>query len=166
MATVLGDGNSVGCEFSGVGVPGVDQQQALARHRAIAAEWRARGMDEPLSRGCVIAIAETYVQNLLVDEREMDALLNEDVLRWTEQNKADPPRDTTAESIRESTRAGAEATVDAIINRRWIVDGKEALVIADIVVTGLAKPVTLYERFLVRWGQISEIEAISQRPRG
>ena len=41
------------------------------------------------------------MQNLLVEEREMDALLNEDVLRWTEQNKADPPRDTTAESIRE-----------------------------------------------------------------
>jgi hypothetical protein len=166
MAGVVNDGGSVGCEFSGVGVPGVDQHEALARHRAIAAQWRARGLNEPLSRGCVIAIAETYVQNLLVDEREMDALLNDDVLRWTEQNKADPPRDTTAESIRESTRAGAERAVADIVNRRWIVEGNEALVIADIVVAGLAKPVTLYERFLIRWGQISEIEAISQRPRG
>ena len=156
---------AVGCEFSGVGVPGVDQQEALARHRAIAAEWRARGVDEQLSRECVIAIAETYVQNLLVEEREMDALLNEDVLRWTEQNRADPPRDTTAESIRESTRAGAERAVGDIVNRRWIVEGNQALVIADIVVAGLAKPVTLYERFLIRWGQIAEIEAISQRAR-
>src|SRR5687768_12047648 len=96
VAMTLGDGDSVGCEFSGVGVPEVDQQEALARHRAIAAQWRARGLDEQLSRGCVIAIAETYVQNLLVEERAMDALLDEDVLRWTEQNKADPPRDTTA----------------------------------------------------------------------
>ena len=157
---------AVGCEFSGVGVPGVDQQTALARHRAIVAQWRARGLDHQLSRDCVIAIAETYVQNLLVDEREMDALLNEDVLRWTEQNKADPPRDTTAESIRESTRAGAERAVVDIVNRRWIVEGNQALVIADIVVAGLAGPVTLYERFLIRWGQIAEIEAISQRPRG
>jgi hypothetical protein len=160
-----GDRDSVGCEFSGVGVPGVDQQQALARHRAIAADWRERGVDELLSRSCVIAIAETYVQNLLVEERDKDALLNEDVLRWTEQNKADPPRDTTAESIRESTRAGAERTVADIVNRRWMVEGNQALVIADIVVTGLAKPVILYERFLVRWGQISEIEAISLMPR-
>ena len=156
---------AVGCEFSGVGVPDVDQKEAHASHRAIAAEWRARGVDEQLSRDCVIAIAETYVQNLLVEERETDALLNDDVLRWTEQNRADPPRDTTAESIRESTRAGAERAVADIVNRRWIVEGNQALVIADIVVAGLAKPVTLYERFLVRWGQIAEIEAISQRPR-
>jgi hypothetical protein len=160
-----GDRASVGCKFSGVGVPGVDQQQALVRHRAIAAKWRERGIDKRLSRSCVIAIAETYVQNLLVEEREMDALLNDDVLRWTEQNKADPPRDTSAESIRESTRAGAERSVRDIINRRWMVDGNQALVIADIVVTGLAKPVILYERFLIRWGQISEIEAVSLSPR-
>ena len=165
MATAEGDRDSVGCEFSGVGVPGVDQQEALARHRAIAAQWRQGGVDERLSRSCVIAIAETYVQNLLVDEREMDALLNDDVVRWTEQNKADPPRDTSAESIRESTRAGAERSVHDIINRRWMVEGNQALVIADIVVPGLAKPVILYERFLIRWGQISEIEAISLMPR-
>jgi hypothetical protein len=145
-------------------VEGVDQQKALAKHRAITAKWRERGIDRRLSRGCVIAIAETYVQNLLVDEREMDALLNEDVQRWTQQNKSEPPRNTTAESIREQTRAGAEATVDAIINRRWIVEGNQAIVIADIVVTGLARPVTLYERFLIRWGQISEIEAIFLSP--
>ena len=161
----MSDRDSVGCEFSGVGVPGVDQQEALARHRAIAAQWRQRGIDEPLTRGCVIAIAETYVQNLLVEEREMDALLNDDVVRWTEQNKADLPRDTTAESIRESTRAGAERSVADIVNRRWMVEGNQALVIADIVVTGLAKPVILYERFLIRWGQIAEIEAISMLPR-
>ena len=165
MATAEGDRDSVGCEFSGVGVPGVDQQEALARHRTIAAQWRERGIDERLSRSCVIAIAETYVQNLLVDEREMDALLNNDVVRWTEQNKADPPRDTCAESIRESTRAGAERAVHDIINRRWMVEGNQALVIADIVVPGLARPVILYERFLIRWGQISEIEAISLSPR-
>ena len=159
------DRDSVGCEFSGVGVPGVDQQAALARHRAIAAKWREEGIDERLSRGCVIAIAETYVQNLLVEERELDALLNEDVVRWTEQNKADPPRDTTAESIRESTRVGAERSVADIVNRRWMVEDNQALVIADIVVAGLAKPVILYERFLIRWGQISEIEAISLMPR-
>jgi hypothetical protein len=131
----------------------------------MAAKWRERGMDEPLSRSCVIAIAETYVQNLLVDEREMDALLNEDVVRWTEQNRADPPRDTSAESVRESTRAGAERAVVDIVNRRWMVEGNQAVVIADIVVAGLAKPVILYERFLIRWGQISEIEAISLSPR-
>ena len=158
------DRDGVGCEFSGVGVAGVDQQAALARHRAITAKWRERGSDRRLSRGCVIAIAETYVQNLLVDEREMDALLNEDVMRWTQQNKSEPPRDTTAESIRVKTRAGAERTVDAIINRRWIVDGNQALVIGDIVVAGLTKPVTLYERFLIRWGQISEIEATFLSP--
>lgn len=161
----MSDRDAIGCEFSGVGVPGVDQQEALARHRTIAAQWRQRGVDEPLSRGCVIAIAETYVQNLLVEEREMDALLNDDVVRWTEQNKADPPRDTTAHSVRQSTRAGAERSVADIINRRWMVEGNQALVIADIVVTGLAKPVILYERFLIRWGQISEIEAISLIPR-
>ena len=160
-----GEHDSVGCKFSGVGIAGVDQQKALARHRAIAAKWRASGIDKRLSRGCIIAICETYVQNLLVEDREMDALLNEDVVRWTEQNKADPPRDTTAESVREKTRAGAERAVDDIVNRRWIVEGNQALVIADIVVAGLAKPVTLYERFLIRWGQISEIEAISQLPR-
>jgi hypothetical protein len=121
-----GDRDSIGCKFSGVGVEGVDQQAALARHRSIAEKWRERGIDRRLSRGCVIAISETYLQNLLVDEREMDALLNEDVLRWTQQNMADPPRDTTAESIREKTRAGAERTVDAIINRRWIVEGNQA----------------------------------------
>ena len=165
MVAASGVGDSVGCIFSGVGVAGIDQAQALARHRAIAAKWRESGIDKRLSRGCVIAIAETYVQNLLVDEREMDALLNDDVVRWTEQNKADPPRDTTAESIRESTRAGAERSVHDIINRRWMVEGNQALVIADIVVTGLAKPVILYERFLIRWGQISEIEAISLLPR-
>ncbi|MEO8697466.1 MAG: hypothetical protein ABI658_28455 [Acidimicrobiales bacterium] len=161
----VSDRDAVGCEFSGVGVPGIDQTEALARHRAIAARWRARGVDEPLSRGCVIAIAQTYVQNLLVEEREMDALLNDDVLRWTEQNKADSPRDTSAQSIQASTRAGAERSVADIINRRWIVEGNHALVIADIVVPRLAQPVILYERFLIRWGQISEIEAISLMPR-
>ena len=161
----MGDRYSIGCEFSGVGVPGVDQQEALARHRAMASQWREAGIDEPLRRGCVIAIAETYVQNLLVEEREMDALLNDDVVRWTEQNKADSPRDTTAQSVQESTRAGAERTVADIVNRRWMVEGNQALVIADIVVTGLAKPVILYERFLIRWGQIAEIEAISLVPR-
>ena len=165
MGGALNESDSVGCEFSGVGVPGVDQREALTVHRAMAAKWREGGIDEPLSRSCVIAIAETYVQNLLVDEREMDALLNADVLRWTEQNKADPPRDTSAESVRESTRAGAERSVADIINRRWIVEGNQAVVIADIVVAGLAKPVILYERFLIRWGQISEIEAISLLPR-
>ena len=164
MVGATGDRDSVGCKFSGVGVERVDQQKALARHRAITADWRERDIDKRLSRGCVIAISETYLQNLLVDEHEMDALLNEDVLRWTQQNKADPPRDTSAESIRASTRAGAERTVDDIINRRWIVEGNQALVIADIVVTGLAKPVTLYERFLIRWGQISEIEAVFLSP--
>jgi hypothetical protein len=165
MAAPSGDRDSVGCKFSGVGVPGVDQTKALARHRAITAKWRDSGIDKRLSRGCVIAIAETYVQNLLVEEREMDALLNDDVVRWTEQNKAGPPRDTSAESIRESTRAGAERAVADIINRRWMVEGNQALVIADIVVAGLATPVILYERFLIRWGQISEIEAISLLPR-
>lgn len=158
-------GDPDGCEFSGVGVAGVDQQVALARHRAIAAEWRARDDDRPLSRSCVIAIAETYVQNLLVEEREMDALLNDDVVRWTQQNRSERPRDTSAASIRESTRAGAERTVDDIVNRRWIVDGNQAVVIADIVVAGMAKPVTLYERFSIRWGQISEIEAAFLGPR-
>ena len=165
MSAASGDRDSVGCKFSGVGVPGVDQTKALVRHRAITAKWRDSGIDKRLSRGCVIAIADTYVQNLLVEEREMDALLNDDVVRWTEQNKADPPRDTTAESIRESTRAGAERSVADIINRRWMVEGNQALVIADIVVTGLAKPVILFERFLIRWGQIAEIEAISLLPR-
>ena len=36
--------------------------------------------------------------------------------------------------------------------------------IADIIVTGLDEPVTLYERFLIRWGQIAEIEAIFLAP--
>jgi hypothetical protein len=112
----------------------------------------------------VIAIAETYVQNNLVEEREMDVLLNDDVVRWTQQNRAEPPRDTSAESIREATRSGAESRVEAIVNRRWIVDGNEAVVIADIVVAGLDRPVTLYERFLIRWGQIVEIEATFLSP--
>lgn len=153
-----------GCEFSGVGVDGVDQQAALDRHRAIAARWRQKGIDPQLSRECVITIAETYVQNNLVDEREMDVLLNDDVVRWTQQNHAESPRDTSAETIRESTRSGAESTIEDITNRRWFVDGNEAVLIADIIVTGLEEPVTLYERFLIRWGQIAEIEAIFQSP--
>ena len=153
-----------GCKFSGVGVAGVDQQSALAKHRAMAQRWRTNGVDHPLTRECVIAIAETYVQDLLVDERPDDTLLNDDVFRWTQQNHADPPRDTSAEEIREATRQGAEATVEDIVNRRWIVDGNEAIVIADIIVTGLAEPVTLYERFLIRYGQIAEIEAIFLPP--
>jgi hypothetical protein len=155
---------TVGCEFSGVGMDGVDQRDALDRHRAISARWREKGIDPQLSRECVIAIAETYVQSNLVEEREMDVLLNDDVVRWTQQNRAEPPRDTSAESIRESTRSGAESRVEAIVNRRWIVDGNEAVVIADIVVTGLDQPTTLYERFLIRWGQIAEIEATFLAP--
>ena len=126
--------------------------------------WRSRGVDLPLSRGCVIAIAETYVQDLLVDERPDDTLLNDDVVRWTQQNHVETPRDTSAEEIREATRQGAEATVEDIVNRRWVVDGNEAIMIGDIIVTGLAEPVTLYERFLIRYGQIAEIEAIFLAP--
>ncbi len=158
------DRSHSGCKLSGVGVAGVDQQTALATHRAMSQRWRRRGIDPPLSRECVIAIAETYVQGLLVDDRPDDTLLDDDVVRWTQQNHAETPRDTSAEEIREATRQGAEATVDDIVNRRWFVDGNEAILIADIIVTGLAEPVSLYERFLIRHGQIAEIEAIFLAP--
>jgi len=99
----------------------------------MAQEWRRSGVDPPLEAACVIAIAETYVQHLLVDERPDDTLLDDDVVRWTQQNHAEPPRDTSAEQIREATRRGAEATVEDIVNRRWVVDGNEAVLIGDFL---------------------------------
>ena len=107
----------------------------------------------------LIAISETYVNALEVPGAE-GVLLHPDVKRWTQMNYADPPRNDDRDELLASI--AAEDLPGVITNRRWTVDPlrQETFMIADIVLEGLAKPIILYERFLIEDGLIKEIEAI------
>jgi len=117
-----------------------------------------------MTRDEIIAVASTYLDCGLVNDDADGVLLAEDCRRWTQQNHGDPPRDQSAEEIRAGIRRGDEKGIARIDGRRWIVDGEQALVIADIHHRGLERPIVLYERFLVRDGRIHEIEAIYLPP--
>jgi hypothetical protein len=112
----------------------------------------------------LIAISETYVDALEVPGPADAVLLHPEVKRWTQQNYADPPRNDDVDELRASV--AAEDLPGVITNRRWTVDPlrQETFMIADIVLDGLAKPIILYERFLISDGLIKEIEAIFYNP--
>ena len=117
-----------------------------------------------LDREDMIAIASSYLDAGLVGGDADGVLLAPHCRRWTQQNHGGPPRDADAESIRAGIRRGDEDGVDKIDRRRWLVDGDQALVIADLHFRGIAEPVVLYERFRVEDGLIVEIEAIYLAP--
>jgi len=116
------------------------------------------------SRDEIIAVASSYLDAGLTNDDAEGVLLAPDCRRWTQQNRAEPPRNDDAEGIRAGIRRGDEKGIERIDNRRWMVDGNQALVIADIHFRGLDNPIVLYERFLVADGLIQEIEAIFLPP--
>ena len=116
------------------------------------------------SRDEIIAVASTYLDAGLTNDDADGVLLAPDCRRWTQQNRADPPRNGDAAGIRAGIRRGDERGIERIDNRRWLVDGNQALVIADIHFRGLETPIVLYERFVVEDGLIQEIEAIFLPP--
>jgi hypothetical protein len=118
------------------------------------------------ARDEVIAVASTYLDAGLTNDDADGVLLDERCRRWTQQNHSAAPRNENAEQIRDGIRRGDEAGIERIDNRRWLVDGQQALVIADIHFRGLDEPIILYERFLVEDGRIREIEAIYLPPGG
>ena len=117
-----------------------------------------------MTRDEIIAVASSYLDCGLVNDDADAVLLAEGCRRWTQQNHRDPARNESAEEIRAGIRRGDEEGITRIDRRRWIVDGEQALVIADIHYRGLKRPIVLYERFLVRDGLIHEIEAIYLPP--
>ncbi len=117
-----------------------------------------------MTRDEIIAVASSYLDCGLVNDDADGVLLAGGCRRWTQQNHGDPPRNESADEIRAGIRRGDEAGITRIDRRRWIVDGEQALVIADIHYRGLERPIVLYERFLVRGGLIHEIEAIYLAP--
>ncbi len=112
----------------------------------------------------IIVVASTYLDAGLTNDDADGVLLAPDCKRWTQQSYRDPPRNDHAEGIRAGIRRGDERGIERIANRRWIVDGDQAVVLADIHFRGLERPIVLYERFLVEDGRIREIEAIYLPP--
>lgn len=112
----------------------------------------------------IIAVASTYLDAGLVGDDAEGVRLAPDCRRWTQQSYHGPPRNGCAEEIREGIRRGDEKSIWRIDRRRWIVEGNQAVVLADLHVRGLDEPVILYERFLVEDGLIREIEALYLAP--
>ena len=112
----------------------------------------------------IIAVASTYLDAGLTSDDADGVLLAPDCRRWTQRNYHGPPRDSDAEAIRAGIRRGDEKGITRIDNRRWVVDGNQAVVLADIHFAGLDEPIILYERFLVEDGMIREIEGIFVPP--
>lgn len=109
-------------------------------------------------------MASSYLDAGLVGSDADGVLLAPHCRRWTQQNYGGEPRDADADSIRAGIRRGDEDGVEKIDRRRWLVDGNEALVIADLHFRGVPEPIVLYERFRVEDGLIVEIEAIYLAP--
>jgi len=112
----------------------------------------------------IIAVASTYLDAGLVNDDADGVRLAPDCRRWTQQSYHSPPRNQNAEEIRAGIRRGEEKGIFRIDRRRWIVDGNQAIVLADLHFKGLEAPVILYERFTVEAGLIREIEAIFLAP--
>lgn len=112
-----------------------------------------RGMS---TRDEIIAVASSYLDAGLVNDEADGVHLAADCRRWTQQSHAAAPRNESADEIR--------AGIRRIENRRWLVDGNQAVVIADIWYEGLAEPIVLFERFRVEDGAIREIEGLYLAP--
>jgi hypothetical protein len=112
----------------------------------------------------IIAVASTYLDAGLVNDDADGVLLAPECRRWTQQSYHSPPRNQNAEEIRAGIRRGDERGIWSIDRRRWIVEGNQAVVLADLHFKGLEEPVILYERFTVEDGLIREIEAIFLAP--
>lgn len=116
------------------------------------------------TRDEIIAIASSYLDAGLVNDDAEGVYLAADCRRWTQQSYAGAPRNQSADEIRAGIRRGDERGIRRIDNRRWLVDGDQALVIADIWHEGLADPIVLFERFRVEDGAIREIEGLYLAP--
>jgi hypothetical protein len=117
-------------------------------------------------REITIAIATTYLESLLV-EGAPGVLLHPDVQRWINQNyNLDPPRLDGIEEVLPSVEEEnlGEDYGATFENRRWTVEGDEAIVIYDIHIPYFEKPVIVRERFLIEDGLIREIEALTFNP--
>ena len=120
-----------------------------------------RGMS---TRDEIIAVASSYLDAGLVNDEADGVHLAADCRRWTQQSHAVAPRNESADEIRAGIRRGDERGIRRIDNRRWLVDGNQAVVIADIWYEGLAEPIVLFERFRVEDGAICEIEGLYLAP--
>ena len=112
----------------------------------------------------IIAVASTYLDAGLVNDDAEGVRLAEDCRRWTQQSQAGTPRNESADEIRAGIRRGDERGIERIDNRRWLVDGDQAVVIANIWHQGLSEPILLFERFRIEDGAIREIEGLYLAP--
>ncbi len=109
-----------------------------------------------MSREEIIRICETYLFHGLVERDPGKVLLAPDARR-VEQGELNG---ATQDEISSMLAVKEPRVIEGIRNTRWIVEGDQAVVFYELETTFSPEPVHIAERFRVRDGLISEIEAI------
>ncbi len=110
----------------------------------------------PQSRATVIAAAEKYIHQGLVEHKPEEVPFAEDVVR----TELGMDTGTGAAELRQLLRSEAYEAVEGVANLRWIVEGEQAVVFYEQKVSFLEDPLLICTRFRVVDGLIKEIEIL------